>query len=202
MAPYIAIEGCMGAGKTTLARELAKVIGAALLLEESGRHPFIRDFYEAPEAYAVETEITFVLLHYHQIVKSKRSGLFEGAVVSDFALERDRLFAKLTLRESHDAELFNSVYLSLKERLPLVDVLIFLRAPTAFLLERMAKRGRDYERKISADYVHRVNSTLESFFAHEYSGRVIALDAVDLDVSRDPNYVRTVATYLDRPGVI
>ena len=139
----------MGSGKSTLAKELASAIGASELIEESDRHPFIQDFYADSDSYAIQTELGFVLLHYHQIIKEMRAGLFEGSVVSDFALERDYVFSTLTLKGKEDWDLFEGVYNTLKKRLPIPDTVVFLKAPVDFLMARIAQRGRDYERGMS-----------------------------------------------------
>lgn len=196
MSGYIRIEGCMGSGKTTLAISLAKTIGAAALIEESGRHPFIKEFYTAPDAYAVETEIAFVLLHYHQIVRETRAGLFGGTVVSDFALDRDYVFSTLTLKDPADWELFENTYNVLKKRLPTPDTLIYLRAPVDFLAKRIAQRGRDYEKIMTRTYLEAVKTALDDYFLKEYNGKVIVFDAPDLDSSVNPTYVDTVIKQL------
>lgn len=182
----------MGAGKTTLAKGLAEAIDAKPLIEESGRHPFIKEFYTAPDAYALETEIAFVLLHYHQITREKRSGLFNVSVVSDFAMDRDYVFSTLTLKDPADWELFENTYNLLKRRLPTPDRLIYLRAPVDFLAKRIAQRGRDYEKIMTRSYLEAVKTALDDYFLKEYKGNVIAFDAPDLDASVNPSYVDTV----------
>ncbi|MCG3112052.1 MAG: deoxynucleoside kinase [Candidatus Manganitrophus sp. SB1] len=186
----------MGSGKTTLAKHLADAILASPLIEESGRHPFIKEFYVAPESYAVETEIAFVLLHYHQILREKRAGLFNGTVVSDFAMDRDYIFSTLTLKDPADWELFENTYNVLKKRLPIPDILIYLRAPVDFLAKRIAQRGRDYEKIMTRSYLEAVKTALDNYFLKEYKGKIIILDAPDLDSSVNPTYVDTVIKQL------
>lgn len=193
---FLSIEGCMGSGKTTLAKHLADAILASPLIEESGRHPFIKEFYVAPESYAVETEIAFVLLHYHQILREKRAGLFNGTVVSDFAMDRDYVFSTLTLKDPADWELFENTYNLLKRRLPTPDRLIYLRAPVDFLAKRIAQRGRDYEKIMTRSYLETVNAALDKYFLKEYRGKIIVFDAPKLDASINPAYVDTVIKQL------
>src|SRR5713101_3042057 len=187
---YIAVEGCMGAGKTTLARGLAEALRGSALIEESAKHPFIHDFYVAPDAFALETEIAFVLLHYHQMVRELPR--LSETVVSDFALERDFVFASLTLRGPQEKALFEQVYSFAKSRTKAIDTLIYLRAPIDFLAARIARRGREYESRITRPYLESVNAALERFFVEEYSGPKLILDAPDLDAAKNPRYVESV----------
>ena len=186
----------MGAGKTTLAKTLAGALRGTPLIEESARHPFIREFYREPNAYAIETELAFLLLHYHQIIREERAGIFTGSVVADFALERDYVFSKLTLKNSEDWSLFENAYTMLQKRLPPRDILIYLRAPVEFLAERMAERGRDYENMLPQSYLEAVNLALDTYFLKEYKGDMVVFYAPDLDASINPDYVTTVMSHL------
>ena len=196
MKNFIAIEGCMGSGKSTLAKELAKAIGAGELIEESDRHPFIQDFYADSDFFALQTELGFVLLHYHQILKEMRSGLFKRSVVSDFALERDYVFSTITLKEKNDWDLFEEVYTQLKKRLPRPDTIVLLKAPVDFLMERIAQRGREYEKGMTKEYLGSINQALEDYFLNKHDGSVVAFNAPELDASINPNYVETVISRL------
>ena len=193
---YIGVEGCMGAGKTTLAKGLAEAIGAKALIEESGRHPFIAEFYECHDSYAIQTELGFILLHYHQIIREMRAGTFDGQVVSDFAFERDHVFSTLTLKNSEDWDLFENAYTTLKRRIPSPDILIYLQAPLDFLVRRVAQRGRDYEKIMTRSYLQAVKEALDHYFLKKYEGQVIVFNAPDLDASTNPNYVATVLSQL------
>jgi deoxyguanosine kinase len=186
----------MGSGKTTLAKGLAVAMGANPLLEESGRHPFIAEFYERPDSYAIETELSFILLHYHQVIREMLTGVFNGPVVSDFALERDYVFSTLTLKNSEDWDLFEKTYATLKRRIPSPNILIYLQAPVEFLVRRVAQRGRDYEKIITRSYLEAVKKALDHYFLKEYKGQVIVFNAPDLDSSTNPEYVATVISQL------
>ncbi len=186
----------MGVGKTTLAKGLAGAIGAKALIEESGQHPFIAEFYESPDSYAIQTELAFILLHYHQTIREMRTGTFNGAVVSDFAFERDYVFSTLTLKNAEDWDLFERAYTTLKRRIPSPDILIYLQAPVDFLVGRVAQRGRDYEKIMTRSYLEAVKEALDHYFLKEYEGQLIVFNAPDLDASTNPNYVATVLAQL------
>lgn len=188
----------MGVGKTTLAKALAETLGAKALIEESGLHPFIKEFYTAPDAYAIETELMFILIHYHQILRELRAGLFKGSVVSDFAFERDYVFATLTLKDKENWYLFEKVYKALSSRIPSQDILIYLEAPIDLLLERIAKRGRDYEKIMTRSFLESVKAALDHYFLKEYQGEIIVFDARDLDSSINPTYISTVISHLQK----
>lgn len=191
----------MGTGKTTLAGALAPLLGANLLLEETARHPFIADFYSAPEAYAIETEINFVLLHYHQLIRGQRKGLFSHPVLADFAIDRDLVFATLTIKSTEDRAIFDHVYYALATRLPRPTVLLYLQAPIEFLSARISRRGREYESTISRSYLEAVKRALDEYFIHHYEGPKLILQAPDLDASVDPHYSQTVASKLSQLDV-
>jgi deoxyadenosine/deoxycytidine kinase len=189
---YVVVEGCIGAGKTTLAKGMAALATGKALLEESGRHPFIKEFYDNPSAYAVETELAFLLLHYHQILREKGAGTFESAVFADFAFERDYVFSTLTLKNREDWQLFQQTYDILRRRIPDPDVLVYLRAPLEFLIERIARRGREYERSMPREFVESVRTALDDYFLNKYRGRILVVDAPELDAIKDPNFAAAV----------
>ena len=114
----VSLEGCIGTGKTTLARLIAEHYSGRVFLEETKKHPFIADFYLDPEGYAFQTEMNFILIHYHQLQRAQKQGLFEHLVFSDFVFDKDRLFADLTLKDPEEQRLFTLTYDLLKQRVP------------------------------------------------------------------------------------
>lgn len=179
---FTSIEGCIGTGKTTLARLLSTRYACTSLLEETGKHPFIADFYLDPVGYAFQTELNFVLIHYHQLQVARREGVFNHLVFSDFIFDKDRLFAELTLEDPQEQRLFRETYELLKQRVPSPDLLICLRAPTEFLFERIKRRGRQFESTISFEYLNRVNMKYDEFFDSYDQSEKIILNAPDLHV--------------------
>ncbi len=178
----IAVEGCIGAGKSTLTSVLSKRFNATQILEDSKRHPFLEAFYSAPAEHAFETELGFILLHYHQL-KKVWSGYGSGRLyLSDFAFEKDEIFPPLTLKSKTDRQHFAALYQELKARLPSPEVIIYIRCTTPFLMERIQQRGRPYEAKISVDYLDRLNKAYDQHFLGSIASEVISIDGAALDV--------------------
>lgn len=181
---WATIEGCIGTGKTTLTKALTQHYSGRLLLEETKNHPFIADFYLDSKGYAFQTEMNFVLIHYHQLQRAQKEGLFKHLVFSDFAFDKDRLFADLTLKNPQEQKLFTLTYDLLKQRIPRPDALIGLTAPTEFLFERIRKRARRFETPLSFDYLDRVNAKYKEFLDGYDQSEKIILNAEELHVAQ------------------
>ncbi|MDI6448823.1 deoxynucleoside kinase [Anaerobaca lacustris] len=180
---YASMEGCIGTGKTTLARLLSMRYAGTPLLEETSRHPFIAEFYLDPERNAFQTEMNFILIHYHQLRRAQQDGVFDQLVFADFIFDKDRLFADLTLTDPDEQRLFTLTYDFLRQRIPTPDVLICLKSPTEFLWERIRKRARDLEAPMTYDYLDQVNSKYNEFFeAYDQSEKII-LNAPELNIT-------------------
>lgn len=187
---FISIEGCIGVGKTTLARLCAEHYSAHLLCEETKKHPFIAEFYVDPSGYAFQTEMNFILIHYHQLQKARKEGLFKHIVFSDFIFDKDRIFADLTLEDREEEKLFTLTYDFLKNRIETPDLLICLKASTEFLFERIKKRGRDFEAKMPFDYLDRLNTKYNEFFESYNQSEKIVINAQDLHVDDSGSAIR------------
>ena len=151
MGILLAIEGCIGSGKSTTARLIATKLKWPLLHEKATSHPFIGDFYMDPSRYAPETELVFALIHYHQLRKVDR----RTNLVTDFSLGKDLIFARMNLKRG-DLSLFEYLYSRLARRVRKPTLTIFLDVSVEELMERIRKRGRPYEQTIPADYIHRL----------------------------------------------
>jgi deoxyguanosine kinase len=149
---YVALEGCIACGKSSTAELLAQELGLVHVHEQTSRHPFIADFYADPVTYALETEIGFVLIHYHQLRK-----LAGADMVADFAPAKDFLFGEMNLH-GEDFEVFRSVYAHLASRSPQPDVAIFLDLPVEECLRRALARGRPYESGLQVTYLESLRS--------------------------------------------
>jgi len=185
---YVVVEGCPASGKTTTAKELSTRLNTDLLLEASDSHPLLHDFYLDPKSNALETELEFVVLHYHQIANAVRQGIFRRNVVSDYFYEKDLIFPEVTLPAGRDSRIFESLWKSLRPKLPTPDFVLFLDAPTDFLIRRIRARGRIYEKPISFEYLDRINRAYEKFMKNYRGAPVVRLDATKLErkINTDP----------------
>ncbi len=181
--PYIAIEGPIGVGKTTLARLLQPELGASLLLEVFEENPFLKDFYRDRERYAFQTQIFFLLSRYHQQHKAVPKALEKGPLISDYTFAKDRIFAHLNLR-NEELALYEQLHAAMAEKIPVPTLVIYLRASLDVLMERIALRDRPYERNMDRDYIRELSEAYERFFEHYTQSPVLTLDTDNL------NYVR------------
>jgi deoxyguanosine kinase len=163
---FITIEGPIGVGKTSLARRVAESLGYELLLEDAGENPFLERFYRDPVGAALPTQLYFLFQRARQIQEMRQSDLFAPVRVSDFLLEKDRLFARLTLA-ADEYRLYEQVYEKMAIDAPVPDLVVYLQAPVDVLVERVRARGIDYEKKISEEYLTRLNEAYMQFF-HAY----------------------------------
>ncbi len=180
---YIAIEGAIGVGKTTLARILAHELNASLLLEVFEENPFLSDFYADRERYAFQTQIFFLISRYHQQNKVIPQTLAHSRLVSDYLFDKDRLFAHLNLRNDELA-MYERVHKILGEQIPTPDLVVYLRANTDVLMQRIALRDRPYERNMAWSYIDSLRQAYEEFFAAYVSAPVLTIDTNDLDFVR------------------
>src|SRR5690348_7780452 len=163
---FIVVEGPIGVGKTSLARRLGESLSADLVLEQAADNPFLERFYRNPRAGAFPAQLYFLFQRAQQLAALKQQDLFAPVRVADYLLEKDRLFAQVTLDEAEFA-LYEQVSAKLAIESPKPDLVIYLQAPVGVLLERIAKRGIGYEREISAEYLERLNEAYARFF-HEF----------------------------------
>lgn len=180
---YIAIEGVIGVGKTTLARLLQPAFHAGLLLEVFEENPFLSDFYADRQRYAFQTQIFFLLSRYHQQRRTvtELAGQFDN-LVADYTFEKDALFARINL-VGDELEMYYRVHEALAEKIVVPDLIVYLRADTDVLMQRIALRDRPYERNMERAYIDEVNQAYEAFFA-DHQGRrspVLVVDTNQID---------------------
>jgi deoxyguanosine kinase len=164
---YIVVEGPIGVGKTSLARRLAQTFGTELLLEGADENPFLQRFYKDPKNAALPTQLFFLFQRAQQVQALRQGDMFRPIRVADFLIEKDRLFAQVTL-ENEELKLYEQAYQHLALNAPVPDLVIYLQAPVNVLLERIRKRNRDYEQYIDSEYLQRLVDAYTRFF-HQYS---------------------------------
>lgn len=163
---YIAIEGPIGAGKTSLARVMSERTGGTALLEDPDANPFLPGFYQDRPRYALPTQLYFLFQRATQVRALSQPDLFSGLTVADFMIDKDALFARMTLNDDEFA-LYRQVYAQLKPQGPAPDLVIYLQARPETLIERVRRRGVAYERGIPDEYLVRLAESYARFF-HQY----------------------------------
>jgi len=181
---YIAIEGVIGVGKTTLARLLQPTFNAELLLEIFEENPFLSDFYGDRQRYAFQTQIFFLLSRYHQQRKGVQESLQRNPwLISDYTFDKDRLFAEANL-EGDELETYFNVHEALAEKITPPDIVVYLRADTNVLMQRIAQRDRPYERQMEVSYIDALNHTYEARYGNPSDNRVLVINTNELDFVR------------------
>lgn len=177
---YIAVEGPIGVGKTSLARRLCASLSAQGIFEEAAQNPFLERFYRNPRAGALPTQLYFLLQRAQQLGSLQQADLFTSVRVADYLMEKDRLFARVTL---DDAEyvLYEQLYSKLDIRSPKPDLVVYLQAPVDVLLERIARRGVDYEQHIERHYLERLNQAYARFFHEFEAAPLLIVNAASID---------------------
>jgi len=189
---YIAIEGVIGVGKTTLARQLQPVFEAELLLEVFEENPFLADFYSDRDRYAFQTQIFFLLSRYHQ-QRAVTKLLDPGKnVLADYTFKKDALFAGINL-ENDELDTYHQVHNALAEKITLPDLVVYLRASTDMLMQRIAHRDRPYERDMDPGYIGELNQAYDDFFGDDYNGpKILSIDTNNLNYVANPGDLQFV----------
>jgi deoxyguanosine kinase len=190
---YIAIEGVIGVGKTTLARLLQPMLEAEILLEIFEENPFLSDFYADRARYAFQTQIFFLLSRYHQQRRTVPDLLSAGkSLLSDYTFAKDALFARINLK-GDELEMYYKVHEALGEKIPRPDLVVFLRADTDVLMQRIASRDRPYERNMERDYIDLLNRTYEEFFSQPSElSAVLPIDTNPLNIVQNPAHLKYI----------
>ena len=190
---YVVVEGPIGVGKTSLARRLAASFGSELLLEQGDANPFLERFYRNPRSAAFQTQLYFLFQRARQLQDLRQADLFEKVRVADYLLDKDRLFARLTLDEE-EYGLYEQVYTKLAIDAPVPDLVVYLQAPVDVLLERIARRGIEYEQAIERRYLERLVEAYARFFLEFEAAPVLMVNAAEIDpVGNEGDYASLLA---------
>jgi deoxyguanosine kinase len=191
---YLAIEGVIGVGKTTLSRLLQPVFDSDLVLEVFEENPFLSSFYTDRERYAFQTQIFFLLSRYHQQKQAVPEALGPGKnLITDYTFEKDALFARINL-VGDELEMYYRVHAALAEKINKPDLILYLRADTEALMQRITLRDRPYERSMDRDYIDSLNRSYEAHFATPQTGtRVLVLDTTNLNYVRERHHLDWIA---------
>lgn len=195
---YIVVEGVIGVGKTSLVKLLAAQTGARVNLEIVEENPFLSRFYQDRAAYAFQTQIFFLLSRFRQQQVLTQPELFSDLVVSDYLFAKDRIFANLNLSDDELA-LYNQLAGILEDRILKPDLVIYLQGSTPLLLERIRRRGRDFERNMDADYIESLNRAYNFFFHHYQDTPLLVVGADHLDYVGVPEDLELLVDQLREP---
>lgn len=190
---YIAIEGVIGVGKTTLARLLQAGFDAELLLEIFEENPFLSDFYADRDRYAFQTQIFFLLSRYRQQNSTVPTILDAGKnLLADYTFAKDALFAGINL-QGDELEMYHKVHQALGEKIPKPDLIVFLQASTDVLMRRIALRDRPYERQMERNYIDELNHAYEEFFAKPYDNvPILKIDTNTLNIIQNTEHLTLI----------
>ena len=195
--PFIAIEGPIGVGKTTLAKKLASSFNYQTLLEEPGDNPFLEKFYQNDKQAALATQLFFLFQRAQKIQDMRQADIFEPVRVSDFLIEKDPLFARINL-DSNEFQLYEKVYQQLTIDAPRPDLVVYLQASTDVLLSRIQNRGISYEQSMGRKYLERLNEVYSEFFLYYDGAPLLVVNASEIDlVNSEEDYKHLVDYMLD-----
>ena len=206
---YIAVEGVIGAGKSTLARMLAERTGARLVLESFEDNPFLERFYADAERWAFQTQLTFLASRFRQQKALASRDLFQQTTVADYAFDKDRIFARVTL-EGDEYQLYDTMYGIMEPTVPAPDLVVYLRSSVDRLLRNVALRGRSYEAQMDPAYLAELSEAYDRYFFHYTRSPLLVVNATQIDFVREPSHfeelvrairgVRGGTTYFNPPS--
>jgi deoxyguanosine kinase len=185
---YVVVEGPIGAGKTSLARRLAARLSAELLLEDPGENPFLARFYQDMARFALPTQLFFLFQRARMLEPLAQTDMFAKATIADFLLDKDPLFARITL-SGDELALYEKIYAALRPRAPAPDLVVYLQAQPGVLIERVRRRAAGFERGISEEYLGLLAEAYARFFYHYAGAPLLIVNSENLNfVERDADF--------------
>jgi deoxyadenosine/deoxycytidine kinase len=192
---YIVVEGPIGVGKTTLAKRLADTLQTELMLEHAGANPFLPRFYREPKTAALPTQLYFLFQRAKQIETLRQTDMFRPSQVADFLIQKDRLFAQVTL-DKDELDLYYQVYNRLTLDAPVPDLVIYLQAPVEILLKRVQERGIDYEKYMDENYLRQVAEAYVEFFYHYNEAPLLIINTTDFNLAEGTGNYHLLLDYI------
>lgn len=177
---YIAVEGVIGAGKTSLSRMVSERLNARLVLEQFEENPFLERFYEDPEHYSFQTQIFFLLSRYRQQQDLFQADLFQNALVTDYIFDKDKIFAYLNLQDD-ELRLYETLVSSIEKNIPTPDLVVYLQSSVERLMSNIRARGRKYEENISEEYIKDLNEAYNYFFFRYKNAPLLIVNSTEID---------------------
>ena len=195
---YIAIEGPIGVGKTSLAKLLSKRLSAKLILEKFEDNPFLSEFYNDPTRFAFQTQLFFLLQRYQQQQDIRQVDMFHNLLISDYMFIKDRLFASLNL-DDKEMNLYDSIANMIERNVINPDLIIYLQADTASLMKNIDKRGRNFESNISYEYINELNEIYTEYFFRYNDTPLVIINTNNIDFVHNPGDLDQVIQYIKQP---
>jgi len=195
---YIAIEGPIGVGKTSLANLMSKELSARLVREEFDENPFLPDFYKDPERFAFQTQLFFLLQRYRQQQELRQVDMFQKLLITDYMFVKDRLFASLNLGEK-EMQLYDTVANLLERNIIKPDLVIYLQADTDTLMKNIAKRGREMETGITYEYIDALSQVYTEYFFRYQDTPLVIINTNNIDYVHNEDDLKEVIKYIRQP---
>ena len=195
---HIAVEGTIGVGKTSLANLLSEKLGAKLVLESFEGNPFLSDFYDDPERHAFQTQLWFLLQRYQQQQELRQIDMFQNLVITDYMFVKDRLFASLNLSEK-EMSLYDTVANMMEKNVIHPDLVIFLQADTDTLMKNISRRGREFEKNLSEDYLDALNQVYNEYFFRYQDTPLVIINTNNIDFVNNNEDLEEMINYIRKP---
>tara|TARA_B100001109_G_scaffold54993_1_gene44237 strand:- start:33 stop:674 length:642 start_codon:yes stop_codon:yes gene_type:complete len=195
---YIAIEGPIGVGKTSLAQLLSKELGARLVLEDFEDNPFLPDFYNDPERFGFQTQLFFLLQRYRQQQDLRQVDMFQKLLITDYMFVKDRLFASLNLGDK-EMQLYDTVASLLERNIIRPDIVIYLQADTDVLMKNIEKRGRNMEKNVTWEYIDALNQVYTEYFFRYQDTPLVIINTNNIDFVENEKDLKEVIDYIRQP---